>query len=249
MAQAAVTDSPHPHPHQHQQQMHQHQHQHQHQPLHHPYPLQAHHVHSPHPHAQNERERDVHGLRLALGSILSPKRYASPSSHASSGSASPAHFGPGLVHAYPHPPPHGNSHLHTPSSGHASRDEQSGHDEDHAHANAHFPEIGKPVRPGGMMSRTHSSSASVEAPHGNPETTVQREHDTSVLPILTTSNYTTLSPSQTQRVVNDVKRNEPGSNANTHTIEATSAAASAAGYIATLQSKRAWDALVHGSMS
>jgi hypothetical protein len=55
---------------------------------------------------------------------------------------------------------------------------------------------------------------------------------------MTTTNAHSIPPSQAQANAKKLKQKEE---------EAKSG--SVAGYIATLQSKRAWDALIHGSMS
>ncbi|EJD04775.1 uncharacterized protein FOMMEDRAFT_18521 [Fomitiporia mediterranea MF3/22] len=231
-------------------------HQHPHQ-VHHSYPhqqaSQAH--HSMTRETSREHERDVHGLRLALGSILSPKRLSTPSSRASSGTASPcpAHFGPGLVHAYHHGP----SHLHTPvdpqdesQSLGQPRSPQDGPSTDES---GHLA-VPQPKRPA-MLNRASSSHYSQEQ-----ATSLQHEHEleneSAAPPILTTSNVHALSPSQAQ----SVKEAQSGSSStgDATTLKRSSKerdgkenahAYGVSAYIATLQSKRAWDALVHGNMS
>ncbi|KAI5115667.1 hypothetical protein M0805_000764 [Coniferiporia weirii] len=252
----ATSEPPHAHlhqhqsPHQHSLSPHQH-HQHQHSPLPHqqhphalhaqPHPLHAHaHAHLPHSPGK-DHEHDVHGLRLALGSILSPKRYASPSSHASSGSASPcpAHFGPGLVHPYHPPPSHGHSHLHTPSDGESEPDTATAavvvvrDTADDAGAR----DRGRSEKRDGRKSALHSRVHSVSAPESPAAAGVAAP------PILTTSNYTAPRPAAGGAMQRKHSGSDVGASAH------DSGTGSPGGYIATLQSKRAWDALVHGNMS
>ncbi|KAL5524948.1 hypothetical protein ACEPAF_8817 [Sanghuangporus sanghuang] len=229
--------------------------------VHHPRP---HHHSIPREHTR-EHEKDVLGLRNALGSILSPKRLSTPSSHASSGTASPcpAHFGPGLVHPY-HPVP---SHLHTPIDPHVEAEDVSRHAvvstiHEETNGNGHAPvRPVTPPKPSPILSRTNSSSIH---PHD------QQHHDHSAAPpILTTSNVHSLSAQQAQSVKES--QNVPTKTADTPAElkyitenrerefakpqqhqdqhEHPGHRGGLGAYIATLQSARAWDALVHGNMS
>ena len=57
-------------------------------------------------------------------------------------------------------------------------------------------------------------------------------------PIMTTSNVHSIPPAQAHAHAKILKKKEEEATGGMHM-----------GYIATLQSKRAWDALIHGSMS
>jgi len=208
-----------------------------------------------HPHSMHrdrDGDRDVHGLRLALGSILSPKRM--PSSRTTSGTASPAHFGPGLVHPYPvHHHGHGHtpydpSHPDTPQEGHENENASQTH-RDEGEKVAHSP-LGasseqKETRPALAMLQSHSSASlnSVEAREGSLQSTTS-ESDSKVPPIMTTTNVHSTSTSQ---ALAEAKKKAKDENAKMK--DGKQHDGTMAGYIATLQSKRAWDALVHGSMS
>ncbi|KAL5478711.1 hypothetical protein ACEPAI_1988 [Sanghuangporus weigelae] len=235
----------------------------QHAPIavHHPRP---HHHSIPREHTR-EHEKDVLGLRNALGSILSPKRLSTPSSHASSGTASPcpAHFGPGLVHPY-HPGP---SHLHTPIDPHAESEDVSHHggvvstihEETSVNGYAHAQPV-TPPKSSPILKRTNSSSMHLHDQHHN---------HSAAPPILTTSNVHSFSAQQAQSVKES--RNVQSKTADTPAElkyitekcerefaksqqhqdqhEHPGHRGGLGAYIATLQSARAWDALVHGNMS
>lgn len=94
-----------------------------------------------------------------------------------------------------------------------------------------------------------SSASSVQSSHSSqlsqsqPETQLPTPPSEPAPPsILTTSNVHTLTPAQTQQVLKDIKKEDVHS-------KMTDSEKEQRGYIATLQSRRAWDALVHGNMS
>ncbi|KLO07376.1 hypothetical protein SCHPADRAFT_909553, partial [Schizopora paradoxa] len=188
-----------------------------------------------------DHDRDVHGLRMALGSILNPKR--SVSSRTSSGTASPnpAHFGPGLVHPYPYSPQpqDGHSHAHTPhipSHLHTPHDFESHETKDMSSS----PPTSSDLRPSLSYSRSHSqSSFDSEASSGS-------DHESgnhSASPILTTSNVHGMTTAEAEARVKKIKDEKRRKNA-----EEKEQKEKVAAYLATLQSKRAWDVLVHGNM-
>ncbi|CAL1697737.1 unnamed protein product [Somion occarium] len=142
------------------------------------------------------REAHVRSLRLALGSILSPKRVSSTRSSATtSGTASPLHPSvfstPSLSTSSEAPPTPHDRHNHRPSRAPISR----------AQTESNLPVLSKPQMP----SPLGSGDSSPECP-------------SSSLP---------------------VSSSIPGGE-----IENSS---SRADFIGTLQSKKAWDALIHGS--
>lgn len=103
----------------------------------------------------------------------------------------------------------------------------------------------------GMLRQSSASSASsVQSSHSSqlsqsqPETQLPTPPSEPAPPsILTTSNVHTLTPAQTQQVLKDIKKEDDALS------KMTDVEKEKRGYIATLQSRRAWDALVHGNMS
>lgn len=103
-----------------------------------------------------------------------------------------------------------------------------------------------------MLRQSSASSASSVQSHSSHLSQSQPETQTQ-LPtppsepappsILTTSNVHTLTPAQTQQVLKDIKKEDDALS------KMTDVEKEKRGYIATLQSRRAWDALVHGNMS
>ena len=79
-----------------------------------------------------------------------------------------------------------------------------------------------------LFQRSHSSS-SIRSSHE------EHAHSDVIPPIMTTSNVHTIPPAQVHAHAKKLKKGDEGG---VHM-----------GYIATLQSTRAWDALIHGSMS
>lgn len=95
------------------------------------------------------------------------------------------------------------------------------------------------------LSQSHSQS------QAQPETqlpTPPSEPASAPPTILTTSNVHTLTPAQTQQVLKDIKKEDALSKM-TDAERERMKQRGPGGYIATLQSGRAWDALVHGNMS
>jgi len=189
-----------------------------------------------------DREHEVHGLRLALGSILSPKR--APSSRASSGTASPAHFG-GLAHAHTYPHAHTHGHNNTP------------HEPSHLHTP--LDEHGNPVAAPAMMTETSStasgmrpptvtrsqSASSVHSSDGPEDSPGLSDSDPASPPIMTTTNlHTNMSPEEIAKAKKLRKEGTAGAAKDGKVQEG-----GIGGFVATLQSKRAWDALIHGNMS
>ncbi|TDL27007.1 hypothetical protein BD410DRAFT_836089 [Rickenella mellea] len=171
---------------------------------------------------QHRDARDVLGLRLALGSILSPKR--TPASRSSSsGTSSPAPFGLGFTHAHAHEAwllAKEHDHLLIPGS---------------PHPHLMTPGLSSSSVAAAPMTMTRSSSsASVpqDAQHASPHEHADH-HQTpySTVPLPSTA------PSP-----------PPAAIATPHGDDHPRKS-KAAGYIATLQSKSAWDALIHGSFS
>ncbi|KAI0351271.1 hypothetical protein OH77DRAFT_967139 [Trametes cingulata] len=152
--------------------------------------------------AHDDQHRDVLSLRLALGSILSPKRPHPAQSSATSGTASPA------LHC-----PHSAIPLaasHSASSTHGS----------HAHA--------------------HGSMSATPTPHA---------HRQPALPSLESTTAVHALDEAHPRAPDAVSA---GTGTGTGTPVAGGVSGSAtpggrANFIGTLQSKSAWDALIHGS--
>ncbi|GLB44544.1 hypothetical protein LshimejAT787_1701710 [Lyophyllum shimeji] len=188
---------------------------------------------------RNIQPKEALSLRLALGSILAPKRSFTPSSHSSSGTASPAHpasylpppppnptpmpAADGRVDGYLHPR---GLHLpHTPSR--LGQSEQKEH---------HWP-VGSPP--------SVSSSASV-SPRSTQSSSPTEEFPPLSLPPPVVDSATRppvchaprpLSAPQSGTAPAAPGASRPGSGAQRSK------------FLETLDSKSAWDALIHGSFS
>ncbi|KAI0282001.1 hypothetical protein BGY98DRAFT_957094 [Russula aff. rugulosa BPL654] len=213
------------------------------------------------------RDAHVHGLRLALGSILAPKRPSPPShtgSYPGSGTASPFHHwhhpgsgGSGSEHdspPLPSPQPHSSPvmphyHPHYPQS-----PNQHAHHQptptNHPHLNAH-PQFHSHVH-------AHPQPQSHAHAHTYGPSRLIFTHSTSSTPPESLSP----SPSPSPRLATPPPMLDHAPHAYPHeaavgdsgvTKTATAANPDAAAdqkrahFIKTLQSKSAWDALIHGS--
>ncbi|KAI9454079.1 hypothetical protein F5148DRAFT_447553 [Russula earlei] len=223
---------------------------------------------SPHPHPppmdhDAHHDAHIHGLRLALGSLLTPKRPSLPShtgSYSASGTASPFHHWhhPGTVTVsvgtgpdtppLPPPPPHPTpvGSLHQPHHQlpyhHAHQPTPS----PHAHLNSHYHGHAHPQ----PQSHTH--------PHAFGPSRLSFTRSTSSTPPESLSPSPTPSPRVATPPLTIVHaphayQEEPAAGdspatkmAAGSTLEAADAA-KRAHFLTTLQSKSAWDAMVHGS--
>lgn len=240
--------------------------------------VSPHHIHDPHSIVEhdlanrNAIQRDA--LHLALGSILAPKRNCSHSpgsrSGSTSGTASPAHpwhfpsapspnspLGtPGPVPPPPHPTPnYSHGHLYAPQS----------HGHSHLHPNPH---TNYPSRFG--LSRSNSedaitknnvdtsisdlpSSGTNHIQHGFeyspllPDGTTAPQHSHGRAPSVTVSPPTIHAPAP--QPPHDFRPNTTSTRNGDHSETHAEGGTPKAKWIETLQSKRAWDALIHGSFS
>jgi len=197
-----------------------------------------------HEHDQSQANKNMQhkeALRLALGSILAPKRSYTSSSRSSSGTASPAHPA-----SFTPPPPH----L-TPSYCDAGRADALLHPR-----NPFFPHT--PSRLGYSESRDHSPSGSAApSPSSLHPTQSQRPSP----PPLSLPEPAVSDPPQTSegqvyavRALKPVSAPQSGAPPAVTATESTGCSGSGSGtpkakFIETLQSKSAWDALIHGSFS
>jgi len=227
--------------------------------------------HDPRISNRNKNLQHKEALRLALGSILAPKRPSlTPSPRSSSGTASPSYFPnstghsphsstpasapihlteeAGSVdhsrHTHSHPHLQHHSHAHTPSRlGRSSSSTGSPHSSAHpspriATQDPHHP-IGDTVAEDGMLalpppiSRQNSQGSSPGAEHTRP-------HPTPVQPVpVDGSSLPTDIPSVPVGDYPTASASNPGSGTGTPKAK----------FFQTLQSKSAWDALIHGSFS
>jgi hypothetical protein len=200
----------------------------------------------------------LHGLRLALGSILAPKRPSPPShtgSYSASGTASPfQHWhhpasatSPGAGHDTPPVPPpplptpvnQGHPHHQSPYHHHAHQPTPS----PHPHLNHHGHVHPQP------QSHTH--------PHAYGPSRLSFTHSTSSTP----SESLSPSPTPSPRIATPPLTidHSPHAYSHEHALGDSPVTKSAAGpnsdaadpkrahFIKTLQSKSAWDAMIHGS--
>ncbi|KAG6820547.1 hypothetical protein H0H93_015432 [Arthromyces matolae] len=160
---------------------------------------------------RNIPHKETLSLRLALGSILGPKRPFTPSSHSSSGTASPAHpamFGSAVSPGLPPPPPHSTP-IHNP---------------DHL-----FPRA--PYTP-------HSGSAQTASP-------------TDEVPPVLALPPPVVDHDMRGRLASTLHAPKPRNHEETGPVPPARTASGSgtpkAKFLETLESKSAWDALIHGS--
>ncbi|KAF9458715.1 hypothetical protein BDZ94DRAFT_1270082 [Collybia nuda] len=189
----------------------------------------------------NKNLQHKEALRLALGSILTPKRPFTPSSRSSSGTASPAHPASFAVPSSPQPPPppqstpvH-DSHLHSRHIHQPHTPSRLGLIDS---ADSHWPSV-LPLPP--SPESVPSSSA-----HGSQQPSPSQETP----PVLSL-------PAPVLSATPPAARDSPAIHAPSPLPAHVSAAAQPhsgsgtpkAKFLETLQSKSAWDALIHGSFS
>ncbi|KAF9502116.1 hypothetical protein BDN71DRAFT_1437587 [Pleurotus eryngii] len=228
-----------------------------------------------HGHDLNEKSRNEVGpmstnaqllhkeaLRMALGSILNPKRPYTPSSRSSSGTASPAYpysFHHSPVPGTPSIPPAPHP---TPSSGRFSESHLSPFPY-HPHPQPHLPHALPP------LSHTHShhvpSPLSQLDAQSSPQDGDQVSHSQRNSPTHSGAASPTLS--QAPGTLSDASITAPANPQQEHSNGPVHAPAPMQGavvvtdegssssekskvtFIQTLQSKSAWEALIHGSFS
>ncbi|KAF8890774.1 hypothetical protein BD779DRAFT_1517008 [Infundibulicybe gibba] len=178
----------------------------------------------------NKNVQHREALRLALGSILAPKRPYTPSSRSSSGTASPS------------PYYHNHNHTEHPHLRHL-----------HSHLHPHLPS---------RLGRTNSSDSHSDS--GTPQLTpsTSTPNSSSLLPSPTEEHPPALSPHESS-AAKDAHSTPPPIHSPAPMLvhppvvavtEAKPDSGSGSGppkakFIQTLQSKSAWDALIHGSFS
>ncbi|KAF4588618.1 hypothetical protein EYR40_010171 [Pleurotus pulmonarius] len=212
-------------------------------------------------------------LRMALGSILNPKRPYTPSSRSSSGTASPAypysfHHSPvpgtPSVPPAPHPTPSNGrfseSHL-SPFPYHPRPQPHLPHPHPHppllhSHSQPHVPsrlsqldtqsspQDGDQVSHSQRNSPTHSGAASNSASHCSSPISSEAPGTLSDAPITTPRNSLQEHPDGPVHAPAPIKgavvvTGEDGSPSEKSKVT----------FIQTLQSKSAWEALIHGSFS
>jgi len=212
---------------------------------------------------QQQQHREA--LRLALGSILSPKRPPLNSSHSSSGSTTPSYpfsipsgphtpagtppsyyplaHGPNsseYIHShhphFHHPHPHPHPHPHTPSrlgrSKSSSANSPSGSSANTAPSSSHP----SPLPPGPVPSNLPI------LPEIEPLPPAQITNGVTAMPLPTRPPNTPLHPSGNPPIPSDHLSAESADHA-------ARAGTPRSKFMQTLQSKSAWDALIHGSFS
>ncbi|KAG5724709.1 hypothetical protein E4T56_gene3654 [Termitomyces sp. T112] len=211
-------------------------------------PHEKHAEHDPSHINRNLHHKEALSLRLALGSILGPKRPFTPSSHSPSGTASPAHpsaFGspgsPGLPPPPPHttpiyPPDHlfpRGMHLpHTPS--------RLGHSD---HARDHMWPSGSP------------GSAPCSAPYSPHGSSTQTASPTDECPPVLALPPPVVESDSRARMGSTLHAPKPRSAPDSGPVPPVRSASGSGcsmprnKFMETLESKSAWDALIHGSFS
>lgn len=198
-----------------------------------------------HDHSQaNKNVQHKEALRLALGSILTPKRPYTPSSR--SGTASPAH----PASFTPSTPP-----CSIPGHGaDAGRTDALLHPR-----NPFFPHT--PSRLGHSESSDHSRSSSSPSSPASLQPAKSRESSPPLSPPLTLPEPAVSDRPETDqgqvyavRAPKPVSAPQPWAVPAVSTPESTGSSGSGSGtpkakFLQTLQSKSAWDALIHGSFS
>jgi len=207
-------------------------------------PSEKHHEHDSFQANKNMQHKEA--LRLALGSILAPKRSYTPSSRSSSGTASPAH----PASFTPPPPPYSAS----------NQGAESGRTDALLHPrNPYF--LHTPSRLAQSESTDHSpsgSAASSPVPSQPAETQGSQPSTPLSLPEPAVSDHPQTSDGQVYavRAPKPVSVPQPDAPSAVPTPESKGYSGSGSGsgtpkakFIETLQSKSAWDALIHGSFS
>jgi len=212
----------------------------------------------------NKNTQHSHALRLALGSILTPKRPYSPSSHSqsksSSGTSSPA-----LSYSFSSPP---SSSVATPSSNppsppqppqvphstpvpmyrlpdhylqslqqfHANAPLHHIHQLSQVHTPSRLGQLEHPPQAGYVPAKPDSTGpATMTQTHSYaPQTAVPAQHPHPQSP----------APEHAEHAVH-----APTSTGDDPAVAADGSTPTRPRYIKTLQSKSAWDALIHGSFS
>jgi len=191
---------------------------------------------------RNIQHKEALSLRLALGSILAPKRPFTPSSHSSSGTASPAHpasFGSSL------PPPPPNPTLMQAAD---ARFDSYSH-----LRNVHIPHtpsrLGQPEQKEPQWPVTSPSSTPSSAPASPPST--HRASPTEELPSLSLPPAVVDSASGPPvcHAPQPVSALQPGTAPAAPRAPGSGSGTPKAKFLETLESKSAWDALIHGSFS
>jgi hypothetical protein len=194
---------------------------------------------------QQQQQQHREALRLALGSILSPRPHFS--SRPSSGSATPS---------YPFSIPSGS---HTPAGtppsyyplAHGPNSSEYIHSH---HSHLHYPHPHTPSRLGRSNSSSHNS------PSGSPENTAPNSSHPSPLPPVSNNlpvppdidplppaHIANGTPAENSTTFNPPIHNDHSSSDSTE--HANRACTPRSKFMQTLQSKSAWDALIHGSFS
>ncbi|KAK7441792.1 hypothetical protein VKT23_009186 [Stygiomarasmius scandens] len=197
-------------------------------------------------------------LRVALGSILTPKRPSPSRSNTSSGTATPLHGYPHSHYPHIHPYPHTHSHPHHPAGahGHSHAPSRLGPGTDSHQLPSpiyesppplHQPNFGLPPRlsrnssHGHIPTLSHTHSHSHHAldhapaqPHGAPALTIEAPS-----PISAAASSTSVH----EHGLPTPPRSNGGSGAGTPTSRGK--------FLEKLEGKTqsAWDALIHGSFS
>ncbi|KAF8809848.1 hypothetical protein BYT27DRAFT_7187114 [Phlegmacium glaucopus] len=218
---------------------------------------------------QQQQQQHREALRLALGSILSPKRPPMNGSRSSSGSTTPLY--PFPMSSGPHTPAGSPPAYYPLAHGPNSSDYLHSHHPHHPHL--YHPHPHTPSR----LGRSKSSSGS---PSGSGENTASNSSLSSPLPpvsnnlpvppeieplppaqiangVASTANSTTppTRPPNTpyQPTNNNAASGSPPIPTDHPSADSADHAARAgtprSGFLQTLQSKSAWDALIHGSFS
>jgi len=196
---------------------------------------------------QHKNLQHKEALRLALGSILTPKRPFTPS-RSPSGTASPAHSASFTASSSPQPPPPHS----TPTHGHNSDAHMQARYIHHPHTPSRLG-LGDPTDPHGSSSspfphhpsRIPSTANSSQQPSPSQETPPPLSLPASMLPGPEHQGTAPIhAPSPHSAVQSGVVVAVP------HAGSAGSGTGTPkAKFIETLQSKSAWDALIHGSFS
>jgi len=216
--------------------------------------------------ATQQQQQHREALRLALGSILSPKRPPLSSSRSSSGSTTPAY--PFSMSSGSHtpsgtPPPYYPL-AHGPNS--------SDYLHSHHHPHIYHPHPHTPSRLGRSSSSSNSPSGSTEntAPnssHSSPLPSVANnlpvppeielpppQIPSGVMPAGSSTTPQTRSPTTPSHMTSNndaschppVPSDHPSADSADHTARVGTPRSK---FMQTLQSKSAWDALIHGSFS